>query len=189
MYMRVFMTVVLLVMGGSVFHQLSPPQPLRTIYERDVDGDGKADKLVYEIAKLKDNYEGSLVITSGTRRTLWEHRWGMRNDDLSELIETDGDVTNKKIDLESWVMKFFVGELNYGAKFEKRKLKASELRDEDRLAAFAKYHGVSLASLKKSILSQKVNSLLTYRAEWREDLNLLVYVPSIGKFVCYQRGY
>jgi hypothetical protein len=82
-----------------------------------------------------------------------------------------------------------LGDLNYGAKFESRKLEASELRDEERLADFAKYYGISLASMKKNILSQKANSLISYRAEWREDLNLLVYVPSIRKFVCYQRGY
>jgi hypothetical protein len=30
--------------------------------------------------------------------------------------------------------------------------------------------------------------VLSYRAEWREDLILLVYVPSVRGFVCYQRG-
>jgi hypothetical protein len=113
----------------------------------------------------------------------------MSKSSLSELIETEGDVTSKKSNLKSWVAKFFGGDLNYGAKFESRKLEASELRDEERLANFAKYYGVSLASMKESILSQNANSLFSYRAEWREDLNLLVYVPSIRKFVCYQRGY
>ena len=89
----------------------------------------------------------------------------MSKSDLSELIETEGEVTNKKLNLESWVAKFFAGGLNYGAGFETRKLKASELRDEERLADFAKYYGVSVASIKKSILSQKTNSLLSYRAE------------------------
>jgi len=188
--MRAFVLLMLLMDAGFCFSQQSrAAKPLRTVYQKDVDGDGRADKLVYEIRKWKDDYEGSLVITSATRRTLWEHRWGMSKNDLTELIETEGDVTNKKTNLESWVTKFFGGDLNYGAKFESRKLKASELRDEERLTDFAKYYGISLANMKKNILSQKTNSLFSYRAEWREDLNLLVYVPSIRKFVCYQRGY
>jgi hypothetical protein len=182
--------LVFLLIGAVCFpqHDLAI-RPLRTIYEKDVDRDGKVDKLVYEVREFKDNYEGSLIITSAERRTLWEHRWVMSKSDLSELIETEGEVTNKKSNLESWVAKFFSGGLNYGARFETRKLKASELGDEERLANFAKYYRVSVASIKKSILSQKANSLMSYRAEWREDLNLLVYVPSIRKFVCYQRGY
>ena len=188
--MKAFVIVVLLSVGGSyLFQQTRAAQPLRTVYQKDIDGDGRADKLVYEIRKWKNDYEGSLVITSATRRTLWEHRWAMSKSDLSELIETEGDVTSKKTNLKFWVAKFFRGDLNYGAKFESRKLKASELRDEERLASFAKYYGISFENMKKSILSQKANSLFSYRAEWREDLNLLVYVPSIRKFVCYQRGY
>lgn len=189
MHMRAFITVILLVTGAFFVLPDLAAQTLRVTHERDVDGDGKADKLVYEVTKGKDDYEGSLVITSATRQILWEHHWGMSNGDLSELIETEGGVTNKKINLESWVTKFFEGELNYGAKFEKRKLKASELSDENQFEAFAKYFGVTVASVKESILSQNVNLLISYRAEWREDLILLVYVPSVRKFVCYQRGY
>ena len=85
--------------------------------------------------------------------------------------------------------KFLVGELNYGARFEKRKLKASELGADENLAPYAEHFHVSVASMKQNILSQKVNLLFSYRAVWREDLLLLVYVPSIGQFVCYQRGY
>lgn len=186
--MRAFVTLIVL-LSGAFFVSTVSAQTLRSTHERDVDGDGKPDKLVYEVTKVKDHYEGSLVITSATRQMLWEDRWGMSNGDLSELIETEGDVTNKKINLESWVTKFFGGELNYGAKFDKRKLNASELRDEEQLEAFAKYFGVTVASLKESILSQNINLLMSYRAEWREDLILLVYVPSVRKFVCYQRGY
>ena len=186
--MKILMMVVLLVTGGFFASSNISAQSLRTTQETDVDGDGKPDKLVYELKKVEEHYEGSLLITSATGKTLWEHEWGMRSSDLSELVQTEGEVTNKKVNLDSWVTKFFSGELNYGAKFEKRKLKASELWEEP-VAAFEKYYGVSAASMKKSILDQKVNLVFSYRAEWREDLLELVYVPSIGKFVCYQRGY
>lgn len=189
MYITTLITIVLHAMGAFIAPLDLASEPLRTVYERDVDGDGKIDKLVYEITKMEDHYKGSLVITSATGQPLWEHEWGMTIGDLEELIETEGDVTNKKINLESWVTNFFGGELNYGARLKGEKLKASELGDEERLTPAAKYYRVSVDSLKQSILSQKVNSLISYRAEWREDLILLVYVPSVGKFVCYKRGY
>lgn len=180
----------LLVIGGPGLAQDNPVvKPLHSLYLKDVDGDGRADKLVYEIRRWKDDYEGSLVITSARGKVLWEHQWLMTSGDLSDLIETEADVTGKKVTLESWVKNFFEGGLNYGAELERRKLKASDLDDEERLKHFAKYYGVSLVKLKRGILSQETNILFSYRAEWREDLNLLVYVPSIGKFVCYQRGY
>jgi hypothetical protein len=188
--MTTVLITLLLIVGAPGFSQHGrAAQPLRTVYLNDVDGDGSADKLVYEIRRSNNDYVGSLVITSAKRRILWEHKWVMTEGDQSELIETEGDVTGKRVTLESWVRDFFAGGLNYGAKFEARKLQASDLKDDERLAEFAKHYGVSLAKLKTGILSQKTNLLFSYRAEWREDLNLLVYVPSIGKFVCYQRGY
>ena len=187
MHMRRFITVIFLLMGVVVSSNVAA-QSLRSTDERDVDGDGKPDKLVYELKKVEDHYESSLLITSATGKTLWQHEWGMSNDDLSELIQTEGEVTRKKSNLESWVTKFFTGELNYGFRFEKRKLKASEIFDE-RLEEFAEGYKMSVPSVKKSILDQKLNFLVSYRASWREDLLLLVYVPSIGQFAVYQRGY
>ncbi|MCM3870307.1 MAG: hypothetical protein ND895_06365 [Pyrinomonadaceae bacterium] len=188
--MTTLLIALLLIVGVPSFSQDNrAAQPLRAIYLKDVDGDGKADELVYEIRRWKNDYEASLVITSATRTILWEHQWLMTEGDLSELIETEGDVTGKRVTLESWVRDFFVGSLKYGADFESRQLKDSDLRDHERLKGFAKYYGVTLTKLKTGILSQHTNSLFSYRAEWREDLNKLVYVPSIGKFVCYQRGY
>lgn len=183
------LTLSLLLTSFHASQRTPPAQPLRAVYLKDVDGDGKADKLVYQIKRWKNDFEGSLVITSAKGRTLWEDQWVMVKGDLEELIETEGAVTGKKVDLKSWVDRFLRGDLNYGLKLESRKLKASELQDTELIAVFAKYYRVAPASLRNNILSQKTNSLLAYRAEWREDLMLLVYVPSLGKFVCYQRGY
>jgi hypothetical protein len=162
--------------------------PLRTEVTKDVDGDGHPDKLVYEIRPWEKDYESYLKITSARGETLWEDGWPMAKDDLEELIETEGGVTGKKVDMKSWVKKFFSGELNYGAHYSREKLKATDLWD-DPLDASAKFYGVTKANLKKNILSQKTNVLFSYRSSWREDLIQLVYVPAIRKFVCYQRGY
>ena len=110
---------------------------------KDVDGDGKADKLFYQIKPWKNDYEGSLVITSAKGKTLWEDGWLMVKGDLEELIETEGAVTGKKVDLKSWVDKYLGGDLNYGLKHERRKLKSSELQDTEIFAIFAKYYGVT----------------------------------------------
>jgi hypothetical protein len=155
----------------------------------DVDGDGKPDKLVYQIKRWKNDYEASFYIDSAKGKDLWSDQWLMVKGDLEELIETEGEVTGKKLDLKSWVNRFLSGELNYGLKFESRKLKESELVDPEVLQTFAKFYRVTPDDLRSNILSQKTNLLLAYRAEWREDLMLLVYVPSLRKFICYQRGY
>ena len=163
--------------------------PQRAVFTKDFDGDGKPDKLIYEIKPWEKDYEGSLVITSAQGQTLWKHQWPMAKGDLEELIETEGGVTGKKVDLQSWVERFFGVGLNYGGRFTQEKLKTTDLRDEEQLEAFAKHRRVTAANLKKSILSQKTNLVFSYRAEWREDLIMLVYVPSVRSFVCYQRGY
>ena len=183
------LTLSLILTSFPVPQRTPPPKPLRAVYLKDVDGDGKADKLTYEIKRWKDNYEGTLLVTSAKGRDLWADKWLMIKGDLEELIETEGEVTGKKVDMKSWVDRFFSGDLNYGMHYERRKLEASEITDTEMLATFAKHYRVTPESLKESILSQQTNSLLAYRAEWREDLMLLVYVPSINKFICYQRGY
>ena len=104
--------------------------PLRTEVTKDVDGDGQPDKLVYEIKPWEKDYEGYLKITSARGETLWEDGWPMAKDDLEELIETEGGVTGKKVDMKSWVKKFFSGELNYGAHYSREKLKATDLWDD-----------------------------------------------------------
>lgn len=182
------LALCLVLLGSPVSQQAPTTWPLRSEVSKDVDGDGRADKLVYEVKPWEKDYEGALIITSARGETLWEDHWPMAKDDLEELIETEGGVTGKKVDLNIWVAKFFSGELNYGARFERKKLKESDLWDEY-LTNFAKHYRLAKANLKKSILSQKTNLLFSYRAEWREDLMQLVYVPSIRKFICYQRGY
>jgi hypothetical protein len=188
--MKTLILAFCLIFGGFAnAHQTPATESLRAVFAKDFDGDGKPDKLIYEVKPWRTDYEGALIITSANGKTLWEDHWPMAKDDLEELIETEGAVTGKKVDLKSWVEKFFEGGLNYGARFEREKLKASDVSHDELLAGFAKHYGVTIAALKKSILSQKTNLVFSYRAEWREDLIVLVYVPSVCGFVCYQRGY
>jgi hypothetical protein len=185
-FMRTLSLVLILILANYAPAQTTrSTQPLRSLFLKDVDGDGRADKFVYTVKPWRTEYEGSLTIRSAKGSVLWQHQWLMMKDKLfGDLLNLEGNIS-----LETWVEKFFAGKLTYGATFRHVKLKASDLKDEERLAAFAKYYGVSLGKLKRDILSQEVNIVFAYRAEWREDLNKLVYVPTIRKFVCYQRGY
>lgn len=158
-------------------------KPLRSTYRKDVDGDGRPDKFIYEVKRRETDYEGSLRIISAKGNVLWEHQFLLLEKDLLG----DPDWLGGK-SVEYWVKNFFKG-VAYGAEVESLKLKPSDLDDEERLAAFAKRYGTSLGKLRRGILSQEVNTVFSYRAEWREDLNMLVYVPSIGRLVCYKRGY
>lgn len=185
-FMKALPLVLILILSNYATAQTTRPvQPLRSLFLKDVDGDGRADKFVYTVKPWRTEYEGSLTIRSARGNLLWQHQWLMMKDKLfGDLLNLEGNIS-----LETWVEKFFAGKFTYGATFRRVKLKASDLNDEERLAAFAKYYGVSLSKLKRDILSQEVNTVFAYRAEWREDLNKLVYVPAIKKFVCYQRGY
>ncbi len=112
----------------------------------------------------------------------------MGKDDLHELLSTEGDVTGKKVTLADWVRRFFSGKLNYGAQIERTKIKTEDI-DAEQLDYAAKLAGVNSRGLETEILSQKINVVVSYRAEWREDLMAIVYVPSLKKFVCHSRGY
>jgi len=48
----------------------------------DVDGDGKPDRLFYEIRAWKTEYEGLIRITSAGDKILWEHQHLMMKHDL-----------------------------------------------------------------------------------------------------------
>lgn len=184
--MKALLVVLILILPGAACAQVArSAEPLSAVFLKDVDGDERQDKFVYTVKPWRTEYEGSLLITSAKGDVLWKHQWLMLKDKLfGDLLNLEGDIS-----LETWVQKFFTGKLVYGAKLTNVKLKASDLDDDERLEAFAKYYGTGLGKLKSDILSQKVNTIFSYRAEWREDLNKLVYVPTIKKFVCYQRGY
>jgi len=181
--------ILLLAATNSCFAQASlSPDPPSSVYFKDVDGDGKPDKFTYQIKRWENDYEGALRIVSAKGSVLWEHEYPIGKGDLNELLSTEGDATGRKVILTDWVKKFFIGELNYGAAIERIKIKAEDI-DNEQIDYAAKLASVSPRKLKREIISQRSNTVVFYRAEWREDLMMIVYVPSLRKFVCYSRGY
>ena len=158
--------------------------PLKSETLIDVDGDGKKDKIVYQIKPWKEDFEGLLKISSAQGKVIWEHEFFMGSNDLAKfLVEVLGYSS-----VSDWVNSVFNGKGNYAFLAEKIKIKSSEI-DSEQLDYAAKLYNFSARNVKKEILFQKKNQIFSYRAEWREDLMMLVYVPSLKRFVCYSRGY
>ena len=120
----------------------------------------------------------------------WDHRWTMtRHDFIDDLLVQEGDISSRgTLSVEDWVRRFFGGSLNYGATLERQKLEASDV-DDAQIAFAAKQLRTTVSRLRQDILSQETNTVFSYRAEWREDLVQLVYVPAVRRFVVFARGY
>jgi hypothetical protein len=173
-----------LLLGSPCFAQNSNTfKPVSSGFQTDVDGDAKPDRLFYEIRAWETEYEGLFRIISSEGKVLWEHQYLMMKRDLVNWLGVVGNIST-----EDWVRGFCSNKYGYGAEVKRIKLKSSDL-DDEQIAYAAELVEISPAKLKGEILSQKENRVVLYRAEWREDLMSLVYVPSLKRFVCYHRGY
>jgi hypothetical protein len=158
-----------------------PDAGLRKVWRVDVDGDGKPEVFSYTLARAGEQYRATVTVR-GPQGLLWSQRWVMTAADFGELLQEEGDLPAAE-----WVERFFAGGLTYGAKLEKRKLKAGDL-DPELLDQAARKARLPAATVEKSILRERVNLVFLYRATWREDLVELVYVPELKRFIRYNRG-
>ncbi len=152
-------------------------------YSVDIDGDGIKEDFIYTLDKESHNYKGSLTIKSKDGRFFWTHEFEMTPDDLeNDLLREEGNIS-----VSHWVKHFFDGTLTYGATFEKIKIKKGDI-DDRYIKFYAEREKVQTKKLKQEILSQKINTTFSYRSSWREDLIILVYVPSLRKFIAFSGG-
>ena len=152
-------------------------------FSKDVNNDGKADTFVYTLEKKDINYDGSLKITDNSGKELWFHPWEMTKEDLEDdLLRESGNIKVKE-----WVDHFFDGTYHYGASFELFKINESEI-DPDYMEFYAKKYKIEPKKLTQEILAQKKSLVFSYRASWREDLKMLVYIPSLSKFIVFSGG-
>lgn len=186
--MKTFLILFLLLIATNLCFAQTPFTNLSSVYFQDVDGDGKPDKFTYQVKNWENDYEGAIKIVSASGRVLWEHEYPMVKGDFNELLSTESDVSGRKVTFAGWVKQFFSRKLNYGAEVERIKIKAKDI-DDEQINYAAELAKVNAQTLKKELLSQRINTVVSYRAEWREDLMMIVYVPSLKKFVCYSRGY
>jgi hypothetical protein len=177
-------------MAGFLASVSGAAAPLTAVYERDVDGGRRPDRFRYEVNEVKAGYQASLTIHSATGQVLWEHRWAMTHHDfIDDLLVQEADTSSGGLlSVDDLVKRFFDGSLTYGATLERRKLEASDL-DDSQIAFAAKQLRTTVSRLRQDILSQEANTVFSYRAEWREDLLQLVYVPAVRRFVVFARGY
>ena len=148
----------------------------------DINNDGVEEIIRYSLNKVAEYYEGRLTISTKDK-ILWDHQFNMTNDDLfDDLLMNEGNIT-----LEYWVNHFFDVTLVYGAKYERYKIPANEI-DMDYLDFYSNQENIPASELKNQILSQDINSTFYYRAGWREELVMLVYLPELGKFISYSGG-
>ena len=149
----------------------------------DIDRDNKKETITYSIKKTKSGYDASLFIKTKENNVLWSHEYTMSENDLiGDLLMNEGNIS-----LEHWVKHFFDGSLVYGAKFEQYKIKKEEINLEF-LEFYSKKLKHTANELSKLILSSKINNVFYYRASWREELIMLVYIPKLKKLVHFSGG-
>lgn len=156
---------------------------LRAAHQADLTGDGNPETVVYRLKKAEGGFDARLTISTTAGRILWDHEYAMTEDDLvNDLLMNEGDIS-----LAHWVEHFFDGSLVYGARSERADIVEGDISMEF-LEYYSSFLGYSAVDLKRLILSRKIHDIFYYRASWREELVMLVYVPELGKFVHYSAG-
>lgn len=177
------MKSLFLIVPVLLFSQPVMSVEYQSTYSVDVTGDGKNEIITYRLKNNANAYEGLLKIVTTDNKVLWDHEYQMSQQDLvGDLLMNEGNIS-----IEHWVKHFFDGTLSYGAGFEKAKINADEI-SMDFLEFYSKQLKHSPEALKQLILRQKINRIFTYRASWREELVMLVYIPELNRMVHYSGG-
>jgi hypothetical protein len=159
-----------------------PAKPLTAVWRTDIDGDRRAETFTYTLAERGPRFVATLSIRSD-KAVLWSHRWEMAASDFTgDLLREEGDITPQQ-----WVQGFFHGGTLYGARLERRRLRADEL-DPGLIDPVAQRQKMPAASLEKALLSDRAHVVLNYRATWREDVWRIVYVPELKRFIRFSSG-
>ena len=174
-----YISILLLFLFGSAIHA----EEHISTFEEDITGDSSKEIITYRLNKNGEKYDVSLTIITKDNRVLWSHEYQMKKDDLyDDLLMYEGNIS-----LEHWVKHFFDGSLVYGSKFEKYKIKENEI-DMEFLAFYSKKLKHTKEELRDLIQKQNSNRTFYYRASWREELVMLVYIPELKQMLHYSGG-
>jgi|GEM_PF-4471285 len=138
-------------------------------------------KCEYSLNRNKNHYIGSFVVKS-KGKIVWGQDWVMEKRDFENLVQYE---FSRQQNMSFWVKNIFTA--NYGVKSFVKTLHETEI-DNDFLEEASQYYKIPAEKLKEEILSAKESLIITYRAAWAEDQMSLVFVNSIGKFICFKRG-
>lgn len=148
-------------------------------WDLDLAGPGTGAHFEYVLTPAREGYRASVRVVDAEQNELWMHRWDMTGVDLRVMMEEEG-----RGSVGEWVARFFDNRPFGSETFSRRKLK-----EEDLIADFIRYSAgelrVAPEALKEAILAEDENLIFIYRSAWREELNILVYVPRYRRFVAY----
>jgi len=168
----------------------------------DLDGDGQQEQ-VDVVAEIQRDYAVNLVtgqrsdqpccwfrtrlrIRTPQHRLLYQDEWSIEYEDMSSLLETHGASSP-----EDYFGRFGLhrGYFKSGAKVAS----ASDVKIRPEAIKWSLsaqgIKGVEVTTIAGEHSRMKKFRVFIYRAQWREDLRIVAYVPSLGKGVAIQVGY
>lgn len=175
------MKALLVLLIGGLFSLNTFAQHWESMLLIDLDGDGRRDSLSYELVEEQDYYLSKLIVKSSNADTLWFHPFKTSKEDFEDLLFQE-DVT-----VNDWGSDYFNEKMSFNAHVEFLSLNEEDL-NMDWIEFYAKKHEITPDKLAEGILSKKNQAIIYYRAGWRENLVMLVYVSELSSFVGYSSG-
>jgi hypothetical protein len=168
----------------------------------DIDGDGKPEllKVVAEVQRdyavntvtgqkserLQCWFRTRLEVTRRDGRVVYKDDWSTKYEDMAVLLETHGAAGPK-----DYFARFGRHQAFFSSGVESLSSKEAEIRPEaiEWSLAAQGIKGVKPEQIAAELSSLKTIQVLIYRAEWREDIRMAAYVPTIRRAVAIQVGY
>jgi len=181
--MKIFKTPFFLIIISSLILSLTSlnTQTLSNKITFGILSDDSKDSITYTLIKTENGYNCSLNIISSKNDTLWAHSWTMAENDMKDIL------MQSQVSLKVWVENFINSDVDYNCKVVRQKLTSEDLQ-QNYIDFYAEKYSLDGSFLSEMILSDSSSIVLEYRATWREDLLLIVFVPKLRKFVGFSGG-
>ncbi len=168
----------------------------------DLDGDGRLEQVTV-VAEIQRDYAVNpatrqrsartycwfrtrLRIRTSAQRLLYTDEWSTKYEDMPTLLETHGASSP-----EDYFARFghHTGYFTSGA--DTVSAGDTEIRQEaiEWSCAAQGLKGVESAAIVRELSGLKTLRVFMYRGEWREDVRIAAYVPSLRRAVAIQIGY
>jgi len=168
----------------------------------DFDGDGRPE-LMRVIARVERDravntvtgqqsdsmfcwFHTTLEIRNASRRLSYRDKWSIKFEDMPLLV-----ATHRAASPEDYFSRF--GNLQGYFRTGVDTVASTEVRIDSEAVEWSlkaqQIGGASARTISNELRKQRVVRVFTYRAEWREDLRIVAYVPSLRRGVAIQIGY
>lgn len=168
----------------------------------DLDGDGRPEHLQV-VAQIQRDYainaatgerserpvcwfHTRLQVRTGQRQLLYADEWSIKYEDMPTLLETHGASSP-----EDYVARFARHRGYFTSGVEAVGAADAEIQPEaiEWSLGAQGIKGRDPEAIARELSGLKTLRVLTYRAEWREDVRMVAYVPSLRRAVAIQVGY